>query len=29
MCVGGGGTEGERHDAGRLSVWIGGEDWRG
>ena len=31
MCVegGGGGTGGKRLDAGRLSVCVGGEDWRG
>ena len=28
MCVGGG-TGGEKLDAGRLSVCVGGEDWSG
>ena len=29
MCRRGGGTGGERLDAGRLSVCVGGEYWRG
>ena len=29
VCRRGGGTGGERLDAGRLSLCVGGEDWRG